>query len=151
APAPAPAPPPAPAAGTVSPDAVSYYENVVTDDGPPAQLSGATLVTTAQLAQALKDRDSGGATFDLVDARGCTSEPTIPGAFCLTPNTLQGLEDKVPDKATKVVIFCHDGKCPMSYTLAQAAVQDGYTNIFWYRGGINAWMASGAQTTTYGG
>jgi rhodanese-related sulfurtransferase len=129
---------------------VSYFESVVVADGPPAQLAGATLVNTAQVTQSLRDRDAGTDNFDLIDARGCTSEPTIPGSLCLDPNTIEGFQDKIPDKTTRVVIFCHDGKCPMSYSLAAAAVAAGYSNIYWYRGGINAWMAAGNPTTTLG-
>jgi rhodanese-related sulfurtransferase len=122
---------------------------VVVPDGPPAQLAGATLVNTEQMAQMLKDREAGSSNFDLVDARGCTGEPIIPGSICLDPNTIEGLQDKIPDKTTELVIYCHDGKCPMSYNLASQAVSAGYTNVLWYRGGINAWMAAGNTTTTF--
>ena len=45
-----------------------------------------------------------------------------------------------------MVIFCHDGTCPWSYNLASQAVAAGYTAVYWYRGGINAWTAAGLPT-----
>ena len=81
-----------------------------------------------------------------IDARGCTTEPTIPSSICLNPDTIGALETQVPDKTAQIVVFCHDGGCPMSYQMATQALGEGYSNIFWYRGGINAWMAAGGPT-----
>jgi len=136
----------APAAGG---DQVNYYETVVAPDGPPAQLAGAKLITTAQMVQVMRARDAGQLRFDLIDARGCTEEPTIPGAACLSPNSLEALEERDPDHSSEIVIFCHDGRCPMSYQLGMQAVQAGYTGIYWYRGGINAWAAGGNPTAGF--
>ena len=36
----------------------------------------------------------------------------------------------------------------MSYQMASQAIQAGYTNIYWYRGGINAWTAAGEPSVT---
>jgi len=130
-------------------DQVNYYETVVSPDGPPAQLAGARLITTAQMVQVMRARDAGQLRFDLIDARGCTDEPTIPGAACLSPNNLDSLEERDPSRSGEIVIFCHDGRCPMSYQLAAQAVQAGYTGVFWYRGGINAWTAGGNPTASF--
>jgi rhodanese-related sulfurtransferase len=129
-----------------NPAGMTNYETMLSPNGPPATLQGATVISTAQLIQNMRERDAGTNSFWLIDARGCTTEPTIATSICLDPNNLQSLEAKVPDKATQVVIYCHDGSCPMSYDLASEAVGAGYTNIYWYRGGINAWMAAGEPT-----
>jgi rhodanese-related sulfurtransferase len=94
----------------------------------------------------MKARDAGSASFWLIDARGCTPEPTIPTSICLNPDTIGALETQVPDKSTEIVAFCHDGACPMSYQMASQALAAGYTDVVWYRGGINAWMAGGGPT-----
>jgi len=126
--------------------AINYYETVVSANGPPATLQGATVITTAQLVGNLKARDGGTNPFWLIDARGCDTEPTIATAICLGSNTAAELEARVPDKTAQIVIFCHDGSCPLSYQLASQAVAAGYTAVYWYRGGINAWTAAGLPT-----
>jgi len=129
---------------------VNYYETELTATGPPAQLQGATVITTAQLIAAMRNRDAGTNPFWLIDARGCSTEPTIPTSVCLTDNNIGSLQAKIPDRSTQIVIFCHDGSCPTSYEMASQAVAAGYTNIFWYRGGINAWMAAGEPSVNQG-
>ena len=128
---------------------VNYYETLLAPGGPPAQLDGATVINTRQLLASMRDRDAGKTSFYLIDARFCGGEPTIPTAICLT--SIEQLKDKVPDTTSQLVIFCHDGGCPLSYQLASAAVAAGYSNVFWYRGGVNAWAAAGEPTTTHNG
>jgi rhodanese-related sulfurtransferase len=135
------------AVGPSNPAQVAYYETEVVANGPPAFLNGAMVLNTAQLEQGLNERAPG--SNPLVDARGCTAEPTIPGAECLAPNTIQSFIARYPDKTANIAIFCHDGSCPWSYELASAAVAAGYQHIYWYRGGINAWMAAGLPTTHF--
>lgn len=125
---------------------MAIYEREVVPGGPPASLPGATVINTQQLVALLKARDGGSASFWLIDARGCTTEPTIPTSICLNPDTIGGLQTQAPDKSTQIVAFCHDGSCPMSYQLASQALADGYRDVVWYRGGINAWMAAGGPT-----
>ena len=60
------------------------------------------------------------------------------------------MQTQVPDKSTEIVAFCHDGACPMSYQMASQALGAGYTDIVWYRGGINAWIAAGGPTMVRG-
>ena len=126
--------------------AVNYYETVLASGGPPATLAGATVTHTGQLVSNLKTRDAGTNPFWLIDARGCGVGPSIPTSVCLTPNTVEELQIEVPNKSAPLVIFCRDGACPESYELASAAVAAGYARIFWYRGGVNAWMADGGPT-----
>jgi rhodanese-related sulfurtransferase len=131
-----------------NPASVNYYETVLTADGPPAALQGASIITTTQLIAAMRNRDAGANPFWLIDARGCDGEQSIPTSVCMNPNNLQTLEAKVPNKASRIVVFCHDGTCPMSYQMATQAVAAGYTSIYWYRGGINAWTAAGEPSVT---
>ena len=134
-----------------NPTAVNYYETLIAPGGPPPLLEGATVINTQQLLASMRERDAGATSFFLIDARGCATEPTIPTAVCLTSNSIDQLEAKAPDKSVQLVIFCHDGGCPLSYQLASAAVAAGYDNVFWYRGGINAWAAAGEPTVIHNG
>ncbi|HXQ15986.1 MAG TPA: TIR domain-containing protein [Caulobacteraceae bacterium] len=130
--------------------AVAVYEQEVVAGGPPAGLPGATVINTVQLVARLKARDAGLHSFWLIDARGCTGEPTIPTSICLNPDTIGALETQTPNKSTEIVAFCHDGACPMSYQMASQALGAGYTDVVWYRGGINAWIAAGGPTIVRG-
>ena len=130
--------------------AVAVYEQEVVAGGPPPNMPGVTVISTNDLVARLKARDAGARSFWLIDARGCTTEPTIPTSICLTPDTIGGLETAVPDRSTEIVAFCHDGACPMSYQMASQALGAGYSNVVWYRGGINAWMAAGGPTIVRG-
>ncbi len=137
-----------PAAAGIETPQVRYFETVLVKGGPPAALDGATVIDTAELVRKLQRRDQNAENFFLIDARGCTDEETIQGAICLNPNNIGEMQIRVP-MGTPVVAFCHDGRCPMSYEMAQAALGSGYQQVFWYRGGINAWAAAGLPTTRF--
>jgi PQQ-dependent catabolism-associated CXXCW motif protein len=53
------------------------------------------------------------------------------------------------DKATPVVFFCLSKICWLSHNAAVRAVALGYINVYWYRGGRNAWIAAGLPMTSY--
>jgi PQQ-dependent catabolism-associated CXXCW motif protein len=44
-----------------------------------------------------------------------------------------------------IVTYCLSTQCWMSYNAALRAINLGYTNVLWYRGGIEAWKAAGQQ------
>jgi rhodanese-related sulfurtransferase len=131
---------------TANPEQVRYFETVTVPRGPPADLDGATLITTAQLQQRLKGPGQGAAALVLVDARGCMGMPTIPGAVCLSTNTINDLTTRYPNKQQPIAFFCRDGRCGLAYYMAAGALAAGYSNVIWYRGGINAWTAAGLPT-----
>lgn len=43
------------------------------------------------------------------------------------------------DKARPVVFFCNGPECWKSYKASRAAVQAGYTKVYWFRGGMPEW------------
>ena len=47
------------------------------------------------------------------------------------------------DTARPMVFFCANSQCWLSYNAALRAVAAGYSNVYWYRGGIEAWTAAG--------
>jgi rhodanese-related sulfurtransferase len=61
------------------------------------------------------------------------------------------LAERYPNKQEPIVLFCRDGRCSLAYAMAAGALGAGYSNVLWYRGGINAWMAAGLPTTQLGG
>ncbi|MDX1810588.1 MAG: rhodanese-like domain-containing protein [Gammaproteobacteria bacterium] len=69
----------------------------------------------------------------------------IEGAVSL-PNTdtnADSLAKNIPSKSTPVVFYCNGIKCGRSVKAAKIAIAEGYTNIYWFRGGMQEWEAKG--------
>lgn len=47
---------------------------------------------------------------------------------------------KLPqEKSAPLIFYCNAGKCWKSYKASRAAVEAGYTHVYWLRGGIPEW------------
>lgn len=46
-------------------------------------------------------------------------------------------------KSATIVFFCLSSQCWMSYNASLRALELGYTNVYWYRGGTEAWNRAG--------
>lgn len=46
------------------------------------------------------------------------------------------------DKSRPVVFFCLNVECWLSYNASLRAVEEGYKNVYWYRGGWKSWKAA---------
>lgn len=46
------------------------------------------------------------------------------------------------DKSRPIVFLCFSAECWLSYNAALRAVGEGYTNVYWHRGGLMAWKAA---------
>jgi PQQ-dependent catabolism-associated CXXCW motif protein len=49
------------------------------------------------------------------------------------------LAQVAPDKDAPLVLYCVGWDCWLSYNAALSAMDLGYKNVYWYRGGTNAW------------
>lgn len=121
--------------------------------GPtPASIPGGQLITTRGVQQLL----AGGQTpVLLLDILGGTQ--IIPGARHAVPAAQPGsFNDPTQqqfgqflsqatggNKEVPLVLYCQSRECWMSYNAALRAIQLGYRNVLWYRGGIEAWQAAG--------
>jgi PQQ-dependent catabolism-associated CXXCW motif protein len=47
------------------------------------------------------------------------------------------------DKSRVIVTYCAGVQCWGSYNAALRAIHMGYENVYWYRGGIEAWQQAG--------
>lgn len=67
----------------------------------------------------------------------------IPGSISLpdTDTNCESLASLVPEKSDPVVFYCNGPKCRRSDNAVTIAADCGYTNIYWFRGGIEAWKA----------
>jgi PQQ-dependent catabolism-associated CXXCW motif protein len=123
--------------------------------GPtPMSIPGGSVVTTGQIRGAL---DSGRRDFILVDALDAPGHQTIPGAVRIpfageagsfrdpVQSQLYARLMQLTNGRTQypLVFFCEGSKCWESYNAALRAINMGFNDVYWYRGGIDAWQAAG--------
>jgi rhodanese-related sulfurtransferase len=117
----------------------------------PAQLPGAKRVRAAEVKELIAQRAV------MVDVRSEKEyhEGHVPGAILVpygekslkdiafdpAADTFAGI-DKL-DKKNPVIFACNGAECWKSYKAAKAAVARGFTNVYWFRGGLPEWKAEG--------
>ena len=122
----------------------------------PLEIPGARLVLTAELRRLLQaPPDARPLLFDVLGADN--HHLSLPGTIWL-PGAGRGasFEDEVQERLARllefatqgnrqrpIVFFCASARCWLSYNTALRAARLGYRNVLWYRGGIDAWGASG--------
>lgn len=47
------------------------------------------------------------------------------------------------DKAKPVIFACNGAECWKSYKASKAAVERGFKQVYWFRGGLPEWRAQG--------
>ncbi|HLE67152.1 MAG TPA: rhodanese-like domain-containing protein [Burkholderiales bacterium] len=121
----------------------------------PSDVPGAKRLGTAQLREWLR-----GETLPpplLFDVLGGEAHDSLPGAIWLPgAGRGQSFQDSVQeqlaktiraatkdDRRRRLVFFCQGPRCWLSYNAALRAVALGYEHVYWYRGGIEAWVAAG--------
>jgi PQQ-dependent catabolism-associated CXXCW motif protein len=122
----------------------------------PLQIPGAQVVQTRQLRAMLA---APGAPI-LIDVLSEPGHVTLPGAAWL-PGAGRGTSFVDPvqslltqllgritggDRARRLVFFCANSECWLSYNAALRAVAAGYSGVYWYRGGVEAWVTAGLPT-----
>jgi PQQ-dependent catabolism-associated CXXCW motif protein len=128
----------------------------------PLEIPGAQLIATPELrklVQAPIERRP--LLFDVIGDHGHRS---LPGAIWL-PGAGRGtsFDDEIQaalartlelasrgDRKRMLVFFCAGPRCWLSYNTALRAARLGYSEVRWYRGGIEAWGASGGALTEPG-
>jgi PQQ-dependent catabolism-associated CXXCW motif protein len=118
----------------------------------PLSVNGAKVVKTIALRKLLAT-DPSVVVVDVLDGEGRT---TVPGARWL-PGAGLGLASAAEksrfaralakltggNKARPVVFVCLSAECWLSYNASLLAVEAGWRNVLWYRGGVEAWAAAG--------
>lgn len=121
----------------------------------PASIPGGQVVTTKGLIELIQGRQ---VPYILLDVLGQpeTLPNAVPAAWLSQPGTFtdtvqqqaaqmlaQGTQGR---KDVALVFYCLSRECWMSYNAALRAINAGYTNVLWYRGGIEAWKMAGQPT-----
>jgi rhodanese-related sulfurtransferase len=121
-------------------------------DMTPQSLEGIKTIGTQELARNLKQEG-----FMLFDVMGFVD--TIPGSKSLLNAGMvreaakddELLEKRIEglllamqaDKSKPVTFFCTSRNCWLSANAAMRAKKLGYTQVLWYRGGLESWKAAG--------
>ena len=109
----------------------------------PDTLAGTTKVTAEQVIELIENTDG----LVVIDARKSSDREKgwIEGSVGL-PNTdtnAESLAKLLPSKSTPVLFYCNGVKCGRSYKSAEIAIAEGYSKIYWFRGGMEEWEAKG--------
>jgi PQQ-dependent catabolism-associated CXXCW motif protein len=118
----------------------------------PVEIPGGKTVTTADVVRAMRAH----LPLLLVDALADDHAQTLAGAMRLPDagqpgavgdeiqdNLAQTLDEQTEgDLSTPIVFFCAGAECWESYNASLRAIHAGYTNVYWYRGGLAAWAAA---------
>lgn len=125
----------------------------------PREVPGAKTLSTAELRARLEAPPQ--ARPLLFDVLGGEPHASLPGAIWL-PGAGRGasFDDAVQaqlarllqavtkgDRARPMAFFCQGTKCWLSYNATLRAAALGYREVYWYRGGIEAWLAAGESLT----
>lgn len=117
----------------------------------PTAIPGGYVVSTEGLASAMNS----GHQIVLIDVLG--SDYSLPSAQ-IAPGMAQpgSYQDRVQQQVGQwlqqltngnpdvpIVIFCSDPQCWLSYNAALRAINAGYQQVYWYRGGLQAWQMAG--------
>ncbi len=124
--------------------------------GPtPARLPGAQLITTKGLVALVQGRQAPFILFDVLGQPDMLPN-AVPAAWLAQAGSFDDAVQQQASqlfaqrtqgrKGTALVFYCQSRECWMSYNAALRAVHAGYTNVLWYRGGIEAWKFAGLPT-----
>ena len=117
--------------------------------GPtPSSIPGGRVITTPELLQLLNNRQSGAVVLDVLG-----SHQRLPNAVdavaasaggSFNDRTQRQFERQLEGltggrKDAPLVLYCSSIHCWMSYNAALRAINAGYTQVYWYRGGLQAW------------
>jgi PQQ-dependent catabolism-associated CXXCW motif protein len=129
-------------------------------DGPmhgptPTSIPGGQLITTKALAALVQGRLMPFVVFDVLGQAEMLPD-AVPAVWLSQPGTFKDAIQQQADrllsqhasgrKDIALVFYCQSRECWMSYNAALRAIHAGYTNVLWYRGGIEAWKWAGLPT-----
>jgi PQQ-dependent catabolism-associated CXXCW motif protein len=126
----------------------------------PASIPGGQLITTKGVVALVQNKQ---APYVLLDVLGWPE--SLPGALMAAWASQPGsFNDGVQqqfgqmlqqvtrgNKEMPLVLYCASPQCWMSYNASLRAIALGYTNVLWYRGGIETWKSAGLQTNPSNG
>ncbi|CAN5380083.1 hypothetical protein BH09PSE6_BH09PSE6_00590 [soil metagenome] len=124
--------------------------------GPtPATIPGGQVITTKGLVALAQTRQAPFVVFDVLGS-GESLPNAIPAAWMSQAGSFDDAVQRQAEQAlaqatqgrkdTALVFYCLSRECWMSYNASLRAIQAGYKNVLWYRGGLEAWKYAGLYT-----
>lgn len=128
--------------------------------GPtPSSIPGGQVITTKGLVELMRGGQVPVLTLDILGGpemiQGAVSAvpASQPGSFTdpTQRQFAQFLQQATGgNKQHPIVLYCLSPECWMSYNASLRAINLGYTNVLWYRGGIESWKKAGLPVQTAG-
>ncbi|MEH6470224.1 MAG: rhodanese-like domain-containing protein [Halopseudomonas sp.] len=124
---------------------VALFASVLAQAGElqPMSIDGASTVSAEQLLDLVEEHEN----IVIIDARGEADydKGHIPDVVRIknTDVSADNLAANIASKDTPVCFYCNGETCGRSADAATKAKAAGYTNIFWFRGGIAEWKEKG--------
>lgn len=120
----------------------------------PTSIPGGRVIKTLELKELLDSNKS----VVVIDALSSKSRLTIPGAYW-APEAGEALffdgerqrlaasleKLTVGDKTKPLVFLCLSSECWLSYNAALRAMELGYQDVIWYRGGTDSWKGANLE------
>jgi rhodanese-related sulfurtransferase len=109
----------------------------------PEKIEGSTLVNAEGFIELV------GKIPDLlvIDSRipGDRKQGYVEGSISLpdVDTTCDSLAKVIPSKESPTLFYCNGVKCGRSAKAVTIALSCGYSNIYWFRGGFEEWLAKG--------
>lgn len=120
----------------------------------PTTIPGARVIRTLEL-KTLLEQNKEVVVVDVLDSK---TRRTVPGAWWMSgagAAAMYGAEmgrftaalEKLTagDKARPLVFLCLSSECWLSYNAALRAIEAGYKDVLWYRGGTDAWKGASLE------
>ena len=118
----------------------------------PTTIPGGRVIGTQALSASMRIRQNSVYVFHVLG-----QGPMLPGAvFAAQASNPGSFGDQTQAQMTQylqqltrgnpnamLVFYCSGPKCWMSYNAALRAINAGYRNVRWYRGGLQAWRMAG--------
>ena len=109
----------------------------------PENIPGTTKVSAEELIDLVGNYDD----LVIIDARKASDREKgfIEGSVGLpnTDTTPAALAEHISSKSTPVAFYCNGEKCGRSVESAKIAIAEGYSKIYWFRGGWDEWTTKG--------
>lgn len=113
----------------------------------PSRLDGATVIDAEKLIELKNGNDD----LVIIDSRIETDRSSgyIPSSVGLTDDQTRcdSLAGVLSTPTTPVVFYCNGVKCNRSTRAISTAKQCGYSEIYWFRGGMHEWKGKGYPVT----
>lgn len=118
----------------------------------PRTIPGGRVIGTAALSRVMQAQQTPLFVFHVLG-----QGPAIPGALYAVQASAPGhfrdpLQQQLSgylqqltsgNKRAMLVFYCSGPQCWLSYNAALRAINLGYSNVHWYRGGLRAWQMAG--------